>query len=60
MAGKAVLVGVTIIGSSGDQRVTPFNELEPGVITHASMVSNILQRRLPRSARWLRFVEAGR
>jgi adenylate cyclase len=42
LAGKVVLIGVTIVGSSGDQRVTPFKELEPGVFTHASMVSNIL------------------
>ncbi len=42
LAGKVVLIGVTIVGSSGDQRVTPFKELEPGVFTHAAMVSNIL------------------
>ncbi|MDP1914672.1 MAG: adenylate/guanylate cyclase domain-containing protein [Myxococcales bacterium] len=45
LAGKVVLIGVTIVGSSGDQRVTPFKELEPGVFTHASMVSNILSNR---------------
>ncbi|MFZ5444339.1 MAG: CHASE2 domain-containing protein [Myxococcota bacterium] len=43
VAGKVVLAGVTIVGSSGDQRVTPFNEFEPGVYSHASMVSNILR-----------------
>ena len=56
LAGKTVLIGVTITGSSGDQRVTPFHEIEPGVYTHAAMVSNILSRRfLTRSwsARWL-------
>jgi adenylate cyclase len=44
VAGKAVLIGVTIVGSSGDQRVTPFEELTPGVITHAALVSNILNQ----------------
>lgn len=42
--GKAVLIGVTLMGSSGDQRVTPFHEIEPGIFTHASMVSNILSQ----------------
>jgi CHASE2 domain-containing sensor protein len=42
LAGKAVLVGVTIIGSSGDQRVTPFSEFTAGVYTHAALVSNAL------------------
>ncbi len=42
LAGKALLVGVTIIGSSGDQRVTPFSEFTSGVFTHASLVSNAL------------------
>ena len=43
IAGKALLVGVTIIGSSGDQRVTPFSEFTAGVFTHASLVSNALR-----------------
>ncbi|MEW5740926.1 MAG: adenylate/guanylate cyclase domain-containing protein [Myxococcota bacterium] len=43
LAGKAVLVGVTITGSSGDQRVTPFNEFSPGIYTHASFLSNVLR-----------------
>ncbi|GMU60702.1 MAG: hypothetical protein AMXMBFR34_24650 [Myxococcaceae bacterium] len=43
LRGKAVLVGVTITGSSGDQRVTPFNEFSPGIYTHASFVSNVLR-----------------
>ncbi|MBM4776338.1 MAG: adenylate/guanylate cyclase domain-containing protein [Archangiaceae bacterium] len=45
LEGKAVLIGVTVVGSSGDQRVTPFKELEPGVFTHASLVSNVLADR---------------
>ncbi len=42
---KAVLVGVTITGLTGDQRVTPFSEMEPGVYTHAAVLSNILSQR---------------
>ncbi|MBX7115281.1 MAG: adenylate/guanylate cyclase domain-containing protein [Myxococcaceae bacterium] len=42
--GKTVLIGVTLTGSAGDQRMTPFKELEPGIFTHASMVSNILSQ----------------
>ncbi|MBL8935696.1 MAG: adenylate/guanylate cyclase domain-containing protein [Archangium sp.] len=45
LEGKAVLIGVTVVGSSGDQRVTPYKELEPGVFTHASLVSNVLADR---------------
>lgn len=45
LEGKAVLIGVTVVGSSGDQRVTPYKELEPGVFTHASLVSNVLSDR---------------
>ena len=43
--GKAVLVGVTLSGLAGDQRVTPFKELEPGIFTHASVLSSILEER---------------
>ncbi|MBX5481178.1 MAG: adenylate/guanylate cyclase domain-containing protein [Myxococcaceae bacterium] len=42
--GKAVLLGVTQAGNY-DQRVTPFSEFEPGVFTHASFLSNILEGR---------------
>ncbi len=45
LKGKAVLIGVTVVGSSGDQRVTPFKELEPGIYQHAAVVSNILSDR---------------
>ncbi|MBK7864817.1 MAG: adenylate/guanylate cyclase domain-containing protein [Archangiaceae bacterium] len=41
--GKLVLVGVTLTGSSGDQRVTPFKEIEPGIYPHASVASNLLR-----------------
>jgi adenylate cyclase len=45
VAGKALLVGVTVVGSSGDQRVTPFSEFSPGVFSHASILSSILSQR---------------
>jgi adenylate cyclase len=43
LRGKAVLVGVTLVGNF-DQRVTPFSELEPGVYIHAAFLSNILSQ----------------
>ena len=57
VAGKAVLVGVTIIGSSGDQRVTPFSEFTAGVFTHASLVSNTLKGDFLNRPEWLRWFE---
>lgn len=59
VAGKAVLVGVTIIGSSGDQRVTPFSEFTAGVFTHASLVSNALRGDFLDRPAWLNFLELG-
>lgn len=40
---KLVLVGVTAIGA-GDIRVTPFDEVYPGVELHATAMDNILRR----------------
>jgi adenylate cyclase len=57
--GKVVLIGVTVVGSSGDQRVTPFSQIEPGVYTHAAFVSNILSRRFLERYDWLVFAELG-
>lgn len=57
LKGKAVLVGVTIIGSSGDQRVTPFSEFTAGVFTHASIVSNALSREFLDRPAWLNDLE---
>ncbi len=54
--GKLVLVGVTLVGSSGDQRVTPYKESEPGIYGHASIASNLLQgdfMQRPRSLTWV-------
>lgn len=57
VAGKAVLVGVTLVGNSGDQRVTPFKELEPGIYSHAALVSNILTGDFLTRPGWLVLVE---
>jgi adenylate cyclase len=44
---KLVLVGVTMVGdASSDLRVTPFKEAEPGIFTHASVASALLQNKL--------------
>ncbi len=42
---KAVLIGISLAGNAGDQRVTPFKELEPGVFTHAALLSQLLDGR---------------
>lgn len=59
IAGKAVLVGVTIVGSSGDQRVTPFSEFTPGTYTHASLVSNTISGHFLSRPDELNWVELG-
>jgi adenylate cyclase len=41
MEGRIAIVGTTAIGT-WDQRVTPFDEIAPGVITHATFVENVL------------------
>ncbi|MBS1153490.1 MAG: adenylate cyclase, partial [Myxococcaceae bacterium] len=56
--GKAVLIGVTVTGSTGDQRVTPFSEFTPGVFPHASVVSNLLSRDFLARPPWLVLAEA--
>jgi adenylate cyclase len=45
MAGKIALVGTTAAGT-WDQRVTPFDDIAPGVITHATFVENVLRGEL--------------
>jgi adenylate cyclase len=57
VAGKAVLVGVTITGSAGDQRVTPYEELAAGLVIHATLVSNILEGHFHTRPPWTRFLE---
>ncbi len=43
---KLVLVGITLVGEMGDQRVTPFKELEPGIYSHAAIASSLLSNKL--------------
>jgi adenylate cyclase len=45
LAGKIVLVGTTAAGT-WDQRVTPFDDIAPGVVTHATFVENVLRGEL--------------
>jgi adenylate cyclase len=42
MKGKLVVVGATAVGT-WDQRVTPFDDIAPGVITHATFLDNVLR-----------------
>jgi adenylate cyclase len=42
MKGKIAIVGTTAAGT-WDQRVTPFDDIAPGVITHATFLENALQ-----------------
>lgn len=45
MRGKIAVVGTTAAGT-WDQRVTPFDDIAPGVITHATFVENALRGEL--------------
>ncbi len=45
MEGKIAVVGTTAAGT-WDQRVTPFDDIAPGVITHATFVENALHGEL--------------
>ncbi|MBI5070314.1 MAG: adenylate/guanylate cyclase domain-containing protein [Deltaproteobacteria bacterium] len=45
MEGRIAVVGATAQGT-WDQRVTPFDDIAPGVITHATFLENALQGRL--------------
>ena len=45
MKGKIVIVGTTAAGT-WDQRVTPYDDIAPGVITHATFVENVLRGEL--------------
>jgi adenylate cyclase len=56
LRGKAVLVGVTLVGSF-DQVVTPFREVEPGVYAHAAMLSAILSGHYLERGPWLLWLE---
>jgi adenylate cyclase len=58
VTGKAILIGVTLVGATGDQRVTPFSEFTPGVFAHASVVSNLLNKDFLSRPSWLVLAEA--
>ncbi len=45
MGGKIAVLGTTAAGT-WDQRVTPFDDIAPGVITHATFVENVLRGEL--------------
>jgi adenylate cyclase len=45
MEGKIAVVGTTAPGT-WDQRVTPFDDIAPGVITHATFMENVLRGEL--------------
>ncbi len=45
LRGKIAIVGTTAAGT-WDQRVTPFDDIAPGVITHATFVENALRGEL--------------
>jgi len=47
MRGRVALVGATAVGT-WDQRVTPFDDIAPGVVTHATFVENLLHGALLR------------
>ncbi len=52
LRGKLVVVGATAPGT-GDQRLTPFDESAPGVITHATFVDNALHGQLLDRSQWV-------
>jgi adenylate cyclase len=52
LRGKLVVVGATAPGTE-DQRLTPFDENAPGVITHATFVDNVLHGQLLERSQWV-------
>jgi adenylate cyclase len=52
LRGKLVVVGATAPGTN-DQRLTPFDENAPGVITHATFVDNVLHGQLLDRSQWV-------
>ncbi len=56
MKGKIVILGTTAAGT-WDQRVTPFDDIAPGVITHATFVENVLRGELLERSGWVLLLE---
>jgi len=52
MKGRIAVVGTTAPGT-WDQRVTPFDDIAPGVITHATFVDNVLHGELLERSQWV-------
>lgn len=52
LRGKIAIVGTTAPGT-WDQRVTPFDAIAPGVITHATFVDNVLHGQLLERSQWV-------
>ncbi len=52
LQGKIAIVGTTAPGT-WDQRVTPFDAIAPGVITHATFVENVLHGQLLERSQWV-------
>ncbi|HET9553896.1 MAG TPA: adenylate/guanylate cyclase domain-containing protein, partial [Anaeromyxobacteraceae bacterium] len=52
LAGRIAVVGTTAPGT-WDQRVTPFDDIAPGVITHATFVENVLHGQLLERSQWV-------
>jgi adenylate cyclase len=52
LKGKIAIVGTTAPGT-WDQRVTPFDAIAPGVITHATFVDNVLHGQLLERSQWV-------
>ncbi|MBK9518890.1 MAG: adenylate/guanylate cyclase domain-containing protein [Anaeromyxobacter sp.] len=52
MAGRIAVVGTTAPGT-WDQRVTPFDPIAPGVITHATFLDNVLHGQLLERSQWV-------
>jgi adenylate cyclase len=52
LAGRIAVVGTTAPGT-WDQRVTPFDDIAPGVITHATFVDNVLHGQLLERSQWV-------
>jgi adenylate cyclase len=56
LAGRIAVVGTTAPGT-WDQRVTPFDDIAPGVITHATFVENVLHGQLLERSQWVVLAE---
>jgi adenylate cyclase len=56
LRGKLAVVGATAPGT-WDQRVTPFDDNAPGVITHATFVENVLHGELLERSQWVVLAE---